>query len=217
MAKSAADSRVPSDRWTWRPPFERWRTYLWLGLLLDLLFVLVYGGASLFNHLRSAHLELYFDWETGLPLVPGFIYPYFSIFLLFLLPPFALEVPALRRLAKQLMAATLVAGAAFVLLPTRPGFEPVVGELPSLFNLLANIDPPYNLLPSLHVTYSTLTILAISFISPAWLKLLLWLWLGVMCASVVLIHQHHLLDVVSGLLLALIIRHTVQVRDACGS
>lgn len=203
---------MPPARWTWRPARERWLAYLWMGLLLDLLFVVVYGGSSLLNHTRSTHLQIHFDWETGLPLIPAFIYPYFSIFLLFLLPLFALDVSALRQLAKQLVVATLVAGATFLLLPTKLGFEPSTLELPPLFSLLASLDLPYNLVPSLHVTYSALTISAVSSNSPAWLKPLLWLWLGAMCVSVVLVHQHHLLDVVSGLILALVICNSVRDR-----
>lgn len=208
------DASTRSGEWTWRPARERWLTYLWMGLLLDLLFVVVYGGANLFNHSRSEHLELYFDWETSLPLIPSFIYPYFSIFLLFLLPPFALAVPALQLLAKQLVVATLIAGALFVLLPTTLGFEPSTALLPALFSLLAELDLPYNLVPSLHVTYGTLTISAISSNAPAWLKPPLWLWLGVMCVSVLLVHQHHLLDLFSGFILALIIRNAVGVHGA---
>lgn len=200
--------------WTWRPTRERWLAYLWLGLLIDLLFLVTYGGANLFNDSRSEHLHLFFEWEPDLPLIPAFIYPYFSIFFLFFMPPFALDVPALRCLAKQLAVATLSAGVLFVLLPTTLGFEPATVELPPLFNILSTFDLPYNLVPSLHVAYSTLTVSAVTRISPTWLKLLFWLWLGLMCVSVVLVHQHHLLDVFSGFMLALVICNTVKVRDA---
>jgi membrane-associated phospholipid phosphatase len=203
---------MPAGTWTWRPTRERWLAYLWLGLLLDLLFFSVYGGANLFNDSRSEHLQLFFEWEPGIPLIPAFIYPYFSIFVLFLMPLFALDVLALRGLAKELAVVTVIAGVLFVVLPTRLGFEPSTAELPPLFNLLSTLDLPYNLVPSLHVAYSTLTVLALTRVSPTWLKLLFWLWLGLMCVSVVLVHQHHLLDVVSAFMLALVICNSVTVR-----
>lgn len=198
----------PDQGWSLRPPLARWLTYLRLGLLLDLLFVAVYGGTIWLNQGRADYLGLFLDWELRIPLIPGFIYPYLSIFLLFLLPPFALPVPALRRLASHIAVATILGGIAFLLFPTRLGFTPypTPDQLPVLYRLLVDIDLPYNLCPSLHVTYATLTILAIRPSSPGWAQPLLLVWLGLMCASVVLVHQHHLLDILCGVLLALAIR-----------
>ena len=200
------------DGWTWRPPRERWLSYLWLGLLLDLLFVIVYGGSNLIAHSRSEHLALYLAWETAIPLVPAFIYPYFSILLLFLLPPFALGPVALRRLAIRLGLATLGAGMVFLLFPARLGFEPAHAGLPPLMALLHQIDLPYNLVPSLHVTYSGLLMFALGAGCPLWPRVFFGIWLAVMCVSVVLLHQHHLLDVISGLALAVLVQHLVDRR-----
>lgn len=203
------------DGWTWWPSRVRWRSYLVLGLSLDLLFLVVYGGANLINQGRSDHLQLYLPWEAGLPLVPAFIYVYFSIFLLFVLPPFALGVPSLRRLAGQLGLATLIAGAVFVAVPTTIGFVSPAHdlELPMPFLLITRFDLPYNLVPSLHVVYGTLTSLALLRPSPGWARVLLSVWLCLMCGSVVLVQQHHLLDVAGGLLLALLVRRFGETRS----
>lgn len=211
-ASSGAASPDPVG-WTWRPSSARWFAYLWLGLLLDLIFIAIYGGAIFFNQMRTDHLDLYADWELSIPLVPVFIYPYFSIFLLFLLPPFVLSVAALRKLAGQLALAIVIGGAVFVIFPTRLGFAPNLfpEELPALFRLLFQIDLPYNLAPSLHVTFSTLTIMIIRPVSPTWARWLLTVWLVLMCVSVILVHQHHLLDVFSGLLLAWAVRNAALI------
>lgn len=185
-----------------------------MGLLLDLLFAIVYGGANLINANRSRHLHLYLDLESAFPLIPAFIYPYFSLLLLFMLPPFALGPRGLRLLAQNLAFVILAAGIAFLLLPTTLGFRPVSVELPPLFALLHRLDLPYNLVPSLHVAFGTSTILALTAVSPVWAKVLLWLWLGIMCVSVVLVHQHHLLDVFSGIALAALASQWFRVDEA---
>lgn len=206
MGTRSAPNR--DNEWTLRPSRTRWSTYLQLGLALDLLFIAVYGGANLINRDRAAHFELQFGWEPALPFVPELIYPYFSIFLLFVLPPFALGARGLRQLAAQLAVATLLSGVIFLLLPTRLGFErlPEYAQASALFRLLYTVDLPHNLFPSLHVTYSMLVALAIGPGSNGGFRLALRVWIGVMCVAVVLIHQHHVADVFGGLLLAWSIR-----------
>lgn len=202
--KSPPSQPARQDGWTLRPSRQRWYAYLRFGLGLDLLFLAVYGGTNLLNSARESHFRLHFPWEADLPLIPELVYPYFSILLLFALPPFVLEVRALGALARHLAAATLVAGAMFLLLPTEPGFArlPAGTTDAGLFQLLYAVDYPHNLFPSLHVAYSVLTAGAIYPHCPAWFRAVLLGWIGLICVTVVLIHQHHIPDVLGGLLLA---------------
>jgi membrane-associated phospholipid phosphatase len=62
----------------------------------------------------------------------------------------------------------------------------------------------YNLLPSLHVAFAVICAAIFSPRAPRPVKTLLWLWASLIAASTVLIHQHHILDVVSGWLLAVV-------------
>ena len=60
-------------------------------------------------------------------------------------------------------------------------------------------------MPSLHIACSILLIAAIfGNMSSLWVRFGLILWAILICVSVLLVHQHHLLDVISGLLLGIV-------------
>jgi len=192
-----------TDGWRMPPGRERFRRYLLLGLGLYLLFFLVYGGLNLLTSLRSQRLHLYLDWELGIPFWPEMMLGYASLLVLFLLPPFALAPAALTGLARRFVHTTLIAAVAFLLFPAESGFErlEVPGWYGPVYGLLYTLDFPHNLVPSLHVAYSTLTLAALGSVSGPWLRGLFAFWLGIICLSTLLVHQHHLLDVAGGLAL----------------
>jgi membrane-associated phospholipid phosphatase len=194
---------APAGGWRPVPGAARLRRYLLLGLALDLLFVVVYGGLNLVTASRAQRWHLYLDWELGIPFRPGWILGYGSLLVLLLLPPFALSPAAMTQLARRFLYATLIAGLAFLLFPAELGFErvEVSGFFGPVYALLHGLDRPHNLVPSLHVAYSTLTVAALGSVSGPWARGLFALWLGVICLSTLLVHQHHLLDVALGLAL----------------
>jgi membrane-associated phospholipid phosphatase len=57
---------------------------------------------------------------------------------------------------------------------------------------------PHNLLPSLHVALSVVCVHVYARHAGTAGKALLWLWAGAVAASTLLLHQHYLLDVLSG-------------------
>ena len=72
---------------------------------------------------------------------------------------------------------------------------------------------PHNLVPSLHVATSALFIAVLyRSLSSVWIRAGLILWGMLLCASVLLVHQHHVLDVVSGLLLGYLCYRLVYRR-----
>lgn len=199
--------------WQLLPDRDRMVTYLLLGLGLDVLFLLVYGGLNHLTVSRNDWLDLYFDWELAIPLVPWMIYPYLSIFVLLLLPPFALDSAELRRLALRLALAILVAGMVFLLLPARLGFRTAQPN-GVLFELLYLLDQPHNLAPSLHVTFSALIVGALQQASSPPVRTALGIWLAIICVATVTVHQHHVVDVVAALLLARLLGAVGAVRYA---
>ncbi len=185
------------------PTRELLFTYLFISLLLDVLFVLAYGGMNWFNAIRDSHYQWYMDWELSIPLIPGMIYVYLSLVLLFLLPLVTMTRDEVIQLGKQIASAITVSAILFLIFPTVNGFtynaELTKGN-PG-FGLVYLLDKPYNLFPSLHISLGGLIIVGI-FRKGSWLwKLFLGLWAVLLTLSVVLTHQHHLLDIVGGLLI----------------
>jgi len=188
------------------PDRRRLLAYLGCVLAIDALFVVVYGGCNWITARRDDRIALHWPWELGIPFVPAMIWPYLSIVLLFVLPLFVLEVRALRRLAGRLACAVLISGACFLLLPAQPGWTRPAdpGAYGPVFALLYALDAPYNLAPSLHVGFSALLLAALAENAGRAARWLCAAWLALIGAAVLLVHQHHLIDVLGGLGVALL-------------
>lgn len=178
---------------------------------LLVLFVVVYGGLNWVTSQREDRLQLWFTWELAIPLVPWMVWPYLSIFASFFLPMFALDVPRIRALCLRLAFATALSGLVFLLFPTELGFARLdaVPGTTTAFQLIHALDLPHNLAPSLHVSWSLILLRSLRNVSPAWLRMGFDAWLALLIASVVFTHQHHLLDVAGGMLVALAARAAV--------
>lgn len=187
------------------PDAARRRAFTRFMLRFYVVFFPVYFGAG---HLAAASGRsngLYFDWESQIPLLACMIWPYLSLFPLFLLPLLYMSPGSIARLSVQSTFALLAAGAAFLAFPARLGFvsAPVAGVHAPLFALISRIDTPHNLAPSLHVTFGALLLLGCAQAAPRIAAAACYAWLAVMSASTLLVHQHHVIDVLSGLALAL--------------
>lgn len=194
-----------------------WKTYAFWAAWVGVAFFSVYPTCNWLTSLRGEYFNLYLPVELGVPFVPQFIIAYLSMYVLFALPPFFLNVPELTALGKQLIAGTILSGLVFMILPAELGFARVVPEgrmLGPLYSNLFSIDMPHNMVPSLHVVFSSLIILALSGASKPKVNKLFWYgWLLVICASTLLVHQHHLLDVIAGLAMAFVLRNRIKERE----
>jgi hypothetical protein len=206
----------PSAAASWRwPDIAALRTYLSYAAVIGALFVIGYGGANWLAAQRATHLRLYWDAELAIPLVPAAIWVYLSINLLFALPVFRLDPAELRVLGRRMIAATLMATAFFIAVPTAPGFErlDLAGASNSAFYWLYALDCPFNCVPSLHVTYSTLIVLALARRAGTALRAALGSWLALIMASTVLTHQHHFIDIAAALVLVGVIHLASEAKS----
>lgn len=192
-------------------PLQAWKAYVVCSLTYLVVFVPIYLGGNALAARREWVLTLYLGVEQAIPFLPGFIWIYFSMFLLWPIQPLFLEATEIRRLSGQLVAAALIAGVCFLLLPAHlawPRAVPVDPLLGSIFRHLFAVDRPHNLVPSLHVASSALILGALADHHRRPLLRACWgLWLALIALSTLFTHQHHLLDVVMGLGLAALLRH----------
>jgi membrane-associated phospholipid phosphatase len=144
---------------------------------------------------------------------------YMSIYGLFLLAPFVLRTRReFRAAVVTMVVATALAGIGFLLFPAELAFAPAreeqLGVWAGLYHVADDLNLTYNLLPSLHVAFAVICVALFSPRAPGLVQALLWLWALLIAASTVLTHQHHVLDAVTGWLLALICVRLVAARPA---
>ena len=196
-------------------PFLAWPgwTHLRYALLLSfvntLWFVLVYGGMDALTARRSFRVPVHFPAELAIPFVPAMTLFYMSIYLLFWMAPFVLRTRReFRALVITLAFAIFCGGIGFLLFPANLAFaqprEEELGIWAGMFHLADKLNLTYNLLPSLHVAFAVICVAVFSARASVAGKVLLWIWAAMVASSTVLIHQHHLLDVATGWLLALV-------------
>jgi membrane-associated phospholipid phosphatase len=180
-----------------------------LSFVNTLWFVLVYGGMDALTARRSFRVPVHFPAELAIPFVPAMTLFYMSIYLLFWMAPFVLRTRReFRALVITLAFAIFVGGIGFLLFPADLAFaqprQEELGIWAGMFHLADRLNLTYNLLPSLHVAFAVICVAVFSPRVPIVGKVLLWFWAAIVAASTVLIHQHHLLDVATGWLLALV-------------
>jgi hypothetical protein len=215
--RDEAPAGKPGPFWGW-PGWGLLIYAIVLGSLQSLWWVLIYGGADWLTSLHDRRVRVHFDWELHIPFVPVLVPVYMSINPLFLIGPFILRT---RREVNALIASmaltTLLAGVGFLLVPAEPAFAtPDIsgdgGVLPILFAFTKRVVLRYNMLPSLHVALSTICLAAYATRAGMVGKMLLGAWGAAIAASTLLTHQHHVIDVVTGLALAFLAKRFIYDR-----
>ena len=190
------------------------RKNLILAGLFVLLFVVVYGGADILGASAEQRYQLAFNFEAQIPFVPSVALIYLSILPLMLLLPVVFNRPwQLFPLFVVLSLEVLVAGVLFLLFPTKEIFPSSESDaMPLMFSLADTLNLRYNNLPSLHVALSLTSAIAIAQRCDTWGR---WIYLGwglLISVSSVLMHEHHIADIVAGALLAIAGMYLVYPR-----
>ena len=182
-------------------------------LLVSLWFGLVYGGLDRLTAWRTWRVPVHMAWELDMPLIPGFVLAYVSIYGLFLLVPFALRTRCeIDRLAREQAVVIALAGLGFLCLPTDLAYAAPknLGHWEKLFQWADLVNLDHNLMPSLHVALSVVCAEAMATGVRGLTRLVLRGWVLLIAISTLLTQQHHVLDVVAGCALALGIRWYFQ-------
>lgn len=189
-------------------------------LLVNVCFLLVFAGTNFLTGLHDWRVPIHFSWEGSIPFVPQASLFYLSIGPAMTLIAFSLRgnTTALVRFRKVLVMEILLAGVGFLLLPAAlaPGFARSA-EPPwsALVAASTTVGMRYNLFPSLHVAFSWSTAWHGSQGRSPALRSTLLLWAGLVTASTLALHLHHVLDLAGGILLAGIVEYRYRPTLTC--
>ena len=164
-------------------------------------FALVYGGCDWVTAHRTLRVPIHMPFELSIPLIPGAVLAYMSIYLLFLAGPFIVrERREFTALIRALALATFIGGIGFLLVPSQAAFAPPgdLGIWSGFFHFADHLNLDHNMVPSLHVALAVCCIAAFSRHAGQPARALLWTWAIAIALSTLLTHQHHVIDVVTG-------------------
>lgn len=189
------------------PAPAHWRTFGYLGCRVGALFAAVFVGAEWITRLHGWRLRLVLPGETEVPLVPAWTWMYCSVYLPILGAPLVLRSSSeLQRLARVLTGVIVVAGIAFLLVPAELAYAPATledaGATATLFRWADALNLDHELFPSLHVAFSATCLGVFSLRALPVVQVVLGTWAGLVGVSTVLTHQHHVVDVLAGWVLA---------------
>lgn len=173
----------------------------------------IYLGTNEIAAQRISFYQLYFEFEREIPMVPWMIHIYNSFHILLFMNFLIIKNPLkIKAIAISLISSSAIASVFFLLFPAELGFSRTenIQGYEFWYDALHWLDHPHNLVPSLHITFSALSTYVISTeIGSVFLKLIFLTWFLLICSSIVLVHQHHLIDIVSGFVLAVLVKFAV--------
>ncbi|XDD48616.1 phosphatase PAP2 family protein (plasmid) [Leptospira sp. WS39.C2] len=173
---------------------------------ISLLFLFFYLGSNYLNTFRTKYYHWYFPFEQSIPLYEWAIFPYISVFIFFILPMFYFDNSEIKKIERSFLFSILISTLIFLIFPTKLGFlnTPEFG-INVLLSSLKKVDPPHNLVPSLHVCFTSIVLLSLYKKENSRVFLLFYsIWAILIYSSVIFTHQHHLIDIIGGIVLSFI-------------
>lgn len=198
---------------------------LWV-ICLAVLFFTSYGSV---NHI-AAYMDklgmvetVSFNWESSIPFIPIFIYPYMSIDFLyglafFIIPKNKYEPTLYKKiingLGLQLLVNQIFSLICFLAFPLKCEFQKpdIPEQYKSVFDALLSFDLPYNQAPSLHI--SILVILWCFYnkhILNKFIRYSLNVWFVMIGLSIVFCYQHQIIDFILGFIVGLGVVYAFEV------
>jgi membrane-associated phospholipid phosphatase len=190
-----------------RPTWSYLRYAVVLSVVGCVWFELIFAGANWLTAQRSYRVRLHCEAELQVPFVPAAVVPYLSLNVLFIMGPFVLRTRReLTAIVVSLAVVIGIAGIGFLLFPADNLFPPPgeMGVWSPAIRFAKWLALEYNLAPSLHVALATLCVVVYSRQAPPFGQIALWLWAGAIGLSAWLLHQHYVVDIVTGYLLAFV-------------
>ena len=187
------------------PPLS---TRFWNALGISIYAAGTYGVTNAIAAARGTSRCIALPWEHHLPFIAWLVVPYLLVDLLMgCTALFAQTREQMRTFRRRILWAFGAGNLIFLLLPLQCSFPRTIPEdwTGPIFRFLHFSDLPYNQAPSAHI-YEAMLMTPIywsRFPHPLWRGLYLAIVIGA-SAGTVLTYQHHVLDVVTGILFGLL-------------
>jgi membrane-associated phospholipid phosphatase len=193
-----------------------WRHRILSAVMLIAFCLGTYGLCNAIAAARGVTRCLAMPWEFRIPRLTWFIVPYLSIDVMTGLSPlFAHRFDEWRTLLRRMAAAFGIACAVFLVLPCRCRYPRTIPDdwTAPLFQLLHFTDLPFNQAPSLHVAEAIIVApVLLARIASLAARGLFIAWLAVGSLGTVMVHQHHVIDIVTGALLGVAVVALIRRR-----
>lgn len=182
--------------------------------LFALLFLLFYGGSSWLSEWIAWRIAPALPFEEKIPLLPAWSLVYLSMPLLLFYCVARLDWTALWSLFVILLFELLTACIFFLLFPVSLSYPPsaVEGLWQPWFVFATTLSMDNNHLPSLHVAFACSAAMALQTVLPRYQVVITWLWVFLIAVSTLFIHEHHVLDIIAGGILALLAQRFILPR-----
>lgn len=187
------------------PTRDELRASLKMVAIFLVFFYAFFGAAAYLADLLDYRFDVGFEFEKRIPFVPAMAAVYLSVGPMMLLSIFILRQPRpMRLLLAVLCAQTFVGFCIFLAFPVETNFpapqDPA--SLPLVYRIADLINLKNNQLPSLHLGFAATMAFVYSTGRRPLVAILFHAWALAIAASTVLIHEHNLLDLLAGYLLA---------------
>lgn len=205
------------------PKWEGRKGVIWVVILFLIGFAILWIGAHEISDLRDVRYPLYFGWEVDIPFQPWALWIYLPhdfiiLFAALMFRNWREATPFYATLVVQIA----IAFPFFILVPIEPGYQNematgVWGTYGFEMIGMKNISQ-WNHMPSLHVSYVFVLGTVIGQRYGLWGWIVGMGWAVLVSATTMLVHEHHVICVVGGLLLYLFTMWTVfpWFKQKCG-
>lgn len=199
------------------------RLKLLVGALFSLIYFIVFGISSYASGFEHHRFLISFSFEKNIPFYPSWSIIYLSINLFLLLSLIVYDKwQPLAALALTLLCETLIAGLLFILFPTQLSYSPtnIVNNFVTITHIATYVSLKNNYFPSLHTAFAVTAALAYSqHCRSLIIKIAFFIWAILIPVATLLIHEHQLLDILAGAILAVVSYHWIlpKIQNWLGS
>lgn len=184
------------------------QSFLWM-IISYLIFIFFYKTAGIYTSNLESVPSFYLPWEKNIPFIPWLVIPYMSSGVFFVIIFLLCKTKeSLYRLVKQINSITIISSIAFFIFPLKFAFEkPEIKNcfLSIFFQFFERMDNSFNQCPSLHISYAVLFAVVFQKEIKNKVKYIFHIWFLLMGLSTLFIYQHHIIDIISALLLVIFI------------